>query len=516
MRVRHGGALALSSVILGRSVPGAAPPTRGATSQARVGQAGALALVGLLAIGCGEREPSASGSGGHGTETLVAGNERVPLRGGEVAEGLLEGQPNVLVITIDTLRADHLGAYGYGRATSPRLDELASESVLFEQALAPIATTLPSHTTMFTGVAPHEHGVLANIADGKVYTRRPDLQTLAEFFSERGYRTDAVVAAFPLRPEFGLDAGFDGYQAPEATPLVAKEVTSAALEVMERQALEAGPDLLWVHFFDPHGPYTPPQRVARGFMMDEATRAYLKERRFSERARRPTGQWNELEPGIDAYDGEVAFVDRQIKRLLGKGEELGWVSDDCVIAVLADHGEGLNQHGVPGHGLVWEEQLHVPWMIRAPGVAARRISQPVALADFAPTLLHLFDLPGKEAFLGQVSGVDRFAPTVAHADRRLLAQTSPRQSATDGISYALRAGKWKLHRGDGGEMQLFDLEADPYELKDVSFRWPKVLDRLSSDLDATLERQVGGVRIEEASEATAAELRALGYGGDGR
>ena len=478
--------------------------------------AASVALAGLLLFGCGDGGGARLGGSGEASATPDAGAERVALPGGEVAEGLLADRPNVLLITIDTLRADHLGAYGYGRPTSPRLDELAEESVLFEQASAPIATTLPSHTTMFTGVSPHEHGVLANIADGKVYTRRPDLQTLAEFFSANGYRTDAVVAAFPLRPEFGLDAGFDGYEAPEATSLVAKEVVSAALAVMERQAAAAGPRLLWVHFFDPHGPYTPPQRVARGFMMDEATRAYLKERRFAERAQRPTGQWNELEPGIDAYDGEVAFVDRQIKRLLQKGEELGWLSDDCVIAVLADHGEGLNQHGVPGHGLIWEEQLHVPWMIRAPGVAPRRISDPVALADFAPSLLHLFDLPGKESFLEQVSGVDRFAPTVGHADLRILAQTSPRQSATEGISYAIRAGKWKLHRGERGELRLFDLEADPFELNDVSFRWPEVLDRLTSDLEATLERQVGGVRIESASEATAAELRALGYGGDGR
>ena len=131
--------------------------------------------------------------------------------------------------------------------------------------------------------------MLANIADGKTYRRRPDLQTLAELFSESGYRTDAVVAAFPLRPEFGLDAGFDGYSAPEAKALVAKEVTTAALEVMERQVSLSEPGMLWVHFFDPHGPYTPPLRVARGFMMDDPTRAYLRERRFAERAQRPTG-----------------------------------------------------------------------------------------------------------------------------------------------------------------------------------------------------------------------------------
>jgi arylsulfatase A-like enzyme len=462
-----------------------------------------------ISPGCG---PSPEAPGGVSGD----GSERVALIGGEVPEGLLESRPNLLLITIDTLRADHLGAYGYKRPTSPRLDELASESVLFERAVAPVATTLPSHTTMFTGVAPHEHGVLANIAGGMTFKRRPDLRTLAELFAESGYRTDAVVAAFPLRPEFGLEVGFDSYEAPEAKPLIAKDVTSAALAAMERQVEGGEPSMLWVHYFDPHGPYTPPLRVARGFMMDDATRAYLAERRFSERAQRPTGQWNELEPSIDAYDAEIAFVDRQIKRLLSKGADLGWVNDECVIAVLADHGEGLNQHGEPGHGLVWEEQLHVPWMIRAPRVAARRISEVVTLADFAPTLLHLFDLPGKAAFLGQVSGVDRFAPTEAHADLRILAQTSPRQSAREGIGYALRGGKWKLHRGEDGEQALYDLEADPFELKDVSLRWPEVVARLSEELDATLVRQVRGVETEEASEATTNELRALGYGGDDR
>ncbi|MDA8959603.1 sulfatase-like hydrolase/transferase [Planctomycetota bacterium] len=472
-----------------------------------------VVAIGLVVSGCGGAEPQGVDPGGAAS---LEGAERVPLPGGEVPDGLLRERPNLLVITIDTLRADHLGAYGYMRPTSPRLDELAAESVLFERALAPVATTLPSHTTMFTGVSPHEHGVLANIADGKTYRRRPDLQTLAELFAESGYRTDAVVAAFPLRPEFGLDAGFDGYSAPEAKPLVAKDVTTAALAVMERQVSLSEPGMLWVHFFDPHGPYTPPSRVARGFMMDEPTRAYLKERRFEERAQRPTGQWNDLEKGVDAYDGEVAFVDRQIKRLLSKGAELGWVNDDCVIAVLGDHGEGLNQHGAPGHGQLWEEQLHVPWMIRAPGVAPRRIPGPVTLADFAPTLLHLFDLPGKGALLDQVTGVDRFAPMVAHADLRVVAQTSPRQSAVDGIGYAIRAGKWKLHRGEASEVKLFDLEADPFELEDVSPRWPQVVDRLSADLDAELQRQILEVRTEEASDATAAELRALGYGGDDR
>ena len=452
--------------------------------------------------------------GGEADIGAVPAPERVPLVGGEIPPGVIAGTPNVLVITIDTLRADHLGFQGYPRETSPFLDELAAESIVFERAYAPIATTLPSHTSMFTGVMPHEHGVLANIADGRTYRRRTDLETLPQLFEAAGYVTHAIVSAYPLRAEFGLDAGFDGYDAPDQKQRVANDTTTAALAAIAVQVADERPGFVWVHYFDPHGPYTPPLKFTRRFHADEAFLSGLAARGFVDEARRPTGQWNVLSKGIDAYDAEIAFVDRQIQRLLFRAEEAGWLGADTIVVVVADHGEGLNQHGVPGHGLVWEEQLHVPLLFRVPGVAARRITNPVSIVDLAPTLLHLLDLPGQNEFLEQVTGVDRFAPTARDLDLRILGQTSPRQSVDAGIGYSLRAGRWKLHRDVDGTLALYDLELDPDELTDVSATNLRVTGQLARSLDELLARQKGEVITDEASAAARAQLQSLGYGGD--
>ena len=419
----------------------------------------------------------------------------------------------MLIITIDTLRADHLGFLGYGRPTSPRLDKLAAESVVFEQAYAPIATTLPSHTSMFTGVSPHEHGVLANITDGRTYRRREDLSTLPELFERAGYATRAVVAATPLKPKFGLDAGFGGYNAPERKQRSAAKNTKQALLALEELVASEQPGLLWVHYFDPHGPYNPPFEFEKQFRMDDATRTLLAERQFAARSQRPTGQWNDLEQGIDRYDGEIAFTDSQIRRLLSAAEKSEWL-DGAVIAVLSDHGEGLNQHDAAGHGLVWEEQLHVPMLLRIPGVEARRIPGPASLVDFAPTLLHALDLPGKAEFLRQVTGVNRFRTDLPLDEVRLLGQTSPRQSESGEIGYSLRAGLWKLHRDEEKRTTLFDLSSDPFELVDISAEHPRVVKQLTDELEQMLLIQRREVHTLKASDEIESDLRALGYGGD--
>ncbi len=433
--------------------------------------------------------------------------------GGAVPEGVVPGRPNVLIITIDTLRADHLATYGYPRTTSPFLDELAGGAVVFERAYAPIATTLPSHTTMFTGVYPHEHGVLANIADGRTYQRREDLVTLAQLFERAGYATQAVVAAAPLHPRFGLDAGFDGYRTPDKKQRPANANTLDALAALEELSSSDKPGFLWVHYFDPHGPYNPPRKFEIKYRMDDEMRAYLAERQFADRAQRPTGQWNELEKGVDRYDGEIAYTDHQIKRLFTAAKESDWL-DGAVIAVLADHGEGLNQHGIPGHGQTWEEQLHVPLMLSIPGVAPRRLSWPVSLADFSPTLLHVFDLPGKDEFLKQVSGINRFRTDVVHGESWVLGQSSPRQSDTEGIGYALRFQQWKLVVDETGAASLYELNDDPFELADVASDHPRVVERMRAELESILERQKHEVRTQDASDEVEAEMRALGYGGN--
>ncbi|MEM1448250.1 MAG: sulfatase [Planctomycetota bacterium] len=444
-------------------------------------------------------------------------DDRVALVGGEVPRGVVAGTPNVLIVTIDTLRADHLGFHGYTAGTSPFLDGLAEESVVFDRVYAPVATTLPSHTTMFTGVLPLEHGVLANIADGRTYKRREDLVTLAELFEAAGYSTDAIVSAYPLRAEFGLDTGFERYSSPPRRQRIASATTDAAQAAMADQIERRKPGFLWLHYFDPHGPYNPPSEVLDLFDVMSTERAdELRARGFAERAQRPTGQWNILETGIRAYDAEIRFVDQELARLFESAAASGWMADDTVVLIAADHGEGLNQHGVPGHGLVWEEHLHVPMLLRAKGVAPRRLPGPASLADLAPTLLHVLDLPGTDAFLEQVTGVNRFAPTVSHADLRILAHTSPRLAEGEDLGFSLRAGKWKLHRDAGGEASLYDLDADPDELTDIAAEQPDVVAKLAAELDAQLARARGEVRTEEASDDARSALESLGYGGAGR
>ena len=472
-------------------------------------QAAAALLIAsiVLTVGCGDSATSESPS----PSSTAPSDETAEAPTYSVPEGVAAGQPNVLIITIDTLRADHLGFLGYGRPTSPRLDKLAAESVVFERAYAPIATTLPSHTSMFTGVAPHEHGVLANITDGRTYERREDLSTLPELFEAAGYATRAVVAATPLQPRFGLDAGFGGYSGPKKQQRVADKNTAQAVLALEELVASGQPGLLWVHYFDPHGPYTPPYKFEARFQMDDATRAHLAERKFEERSQRPTGQWNDLEKGIDRYDAEIAFTDAQIRRLLAAAEKSEWL-DGAVIVVMSDHGEGLNQHNVAGHGLVWEEQLHVPMLLRIPGVDPRRIAAPASLVDFAPTLLHVLDLPGKEEFLQQVTGINRFRSDLPHDEMRILGQTSPRQSQSGEIGYSLRTGRWKLHIDDERDTTLFDISKDPFELADVAAEHPRVVDKLTGELEDLLRVQRREVRTLEVSDQVKSDLRSLGYG----
>ncbi len=238
-------------------------------------------------------------------------------------------------------------------------------------------------------------------------------------------------------------------------------------------------------------------------------------RGFTELAERRTGEASRLEESIDLYDEEIAFVDDQIQRLMTGAEESGWL-DDAIVVIAADHGEGLNQHGMPGHGFIWKEQLRVPLIMRVPGETPRRIEYPVSLVDVAPTLLRFIDLPDEEAFLEQMTGQDRLDPDEHQGDQWLLGQASPLQSTDDGIHYTLLAAGWKLNLGPNGDRQLFHLDEDPDELVDQASAREDVADRMQSTLMEWLVRQRRAVDTEEASDAVREELRALGYGGDER
>ena len=264
---------------------------------------------------------------------------------------------NVLLITLDTTRADRLGCYGYARAATPALDALARRGTLFERALAQVPMTLPSHATLLTGRYPREMGIRLNeqAALGR------DHPTLASVFKGQGYRTGAFVAAFVLDSRYGLDRGFEVYDDDVGEGVLmrrANEVTNRALAWLE--GVKKQPFFVWIHYFDPHKPYEPPEAF--------------------------------LGVGADAYDGEIAFVDTEVARLT-KWLEAQHLTDRTLVVVAGDHGESLGEHGEHGHAMfLYETNLHVPLLLAHPrlGKPGARVATVVELADVFRTILDLF------------------------------------------------------------------------------------------------------------------------------
>lgn len=371
-----------------------------------------------------------------------------------------EPLPRLILVTIDTLRADHLGAYGYPRDTSPNLDAFADEAIVFETCLSPLASTLPAHTSLLTGVHPLEHGILANVRrGGQPFVSRISLRSFAEFASERGYRTAAFVSAVPVGSHTGLSRGFELYDEPDGILRSGDHTNDRVLPWLDRFGEE--PFFLWVHYYDPHYPYRPREEFDL-FSDDDHAERYVADRRIPEVSSRPNGQRLETRAILDAYDGEVRFADDQVGRLFESLRQSGlW--DDVAIVVTSDHGEGLGEHDMIGHGYIHREQLQVPLMIRVPGAEPRRVSRPVTLEDVLPTTLHLLGPEGWEGFLNQASGVDALAPGPGRDGVLSRRSIRPRDDVS-GIAFTFTDGRWKyVHEPDQGD-RLFDWSEDPYEL----------------------------------------------------
>lgn len=290
-----------------------------------------------------------------------------------VAEAAPEpAQRTVLLVTLDTTRADRLGAWGHAGARTPHLDALAARGTRYSRAYAPVPLTIPSHSTLFTGLLPPRHGVRDN-GDLRL---PPEALTLAERLQAEGWRTHAAVAAFVTQRHWGFGQGFDGYDDDLGIPSDrlswrgerrAEPVVDDAIA-----ALDAGAEFLWVHLFDAHAPYDPPPPFAAEF------------------AKRP-------------YDGELAYLDQQLGRLLAK------LPEDALVVVAGDHGEGFGEGGEEAHGLLLTEGvLHVPLIVAGPGVPAGVDDRVVGLVDVAPTILGRLDVAYDPAGM---DGQDLFADT---------------------------------------------------------------------------------------------------------
>ena len=276
----------------------------------------------------------------------------------------------VVIITLDTTRADHIGAWGYTPAATPNIDALAARGARFARAYAPVPLTIPSHATLHTGLLPPRHGVRDN-GDQRL---SESAHTLAERLAEAGYRPYAAVAAFVTQAHWGFGQGFVGYYDDLGVPSdslswVVERPASAVIDDA-LAALDAGADMLWVHLFDAHMPYSAPEPYKTAH------------------AGRP-------------YDAELAYIDPQLGRLLPR------LPPDAIIVLAGDHGESLGEGGEPEHGLLLSDATtHVPLILVAPGITPQTIDRPVSLADVAPTLLRLAglavptDLDGEDLLLG--------------------------------------------------------------------------------------------------------------------
>lgn len=393
--------------------------------------------------------------------------------------GQLSGH-SLLLVTLDTTRVDRIGIYGNRDIESPTLDRLAREGVVFSRAVATTPTTLPSHASIFTGLYPPRHGARAN----GVFSVSREHATLAEVLSAEGYATAAVVSSFVLNAKFGLARGFDlyddetGRDAPRERlrdpERPADLTTDRALEWIGSQA--HAPFFLWVHYYDPHGEYQPPAP-------------------FDERYRN------------NRYDGEIAFVDAQLGRLL-RGLEKWEPTGDILIAIVADHGESLGDHGESTHGfLLHEATQRVPLLLHDAGLRGGvHVTERVSQVDLMPTLLSLLGVAIPEG----IDGWDLTRP--AEVDRDIYAETLQGR-----IEYGwapLRAPYRAKHKYIAGPFpELYDLERDPLEQRNLYTSHPTLAKPLAAQIAAWSagDPEIPSARVELDAEEIA-RLEALGYG----
>ena len=398
-----------------------------------------------------------------------------------------EEKLNLLIITIDTLRADHLGIYGHDNIHTPNIDNLGRHGVFFTHAISHVPLTLPSHCSLFTGNLPLKHGVRDN------GYRLPDFNvTLAEFLKQRDYRTAAFVGAFPLDSRFGLNKGFDVYDDSygSTNPVrdlsfverKAEEVNSKAIhwitENMENRFF------IWIHYFDPHAPYEPPPPFNREYAGRE-------------------------------YKGEIAYSDHALGELLEILNRLELI-EKTLIVLTSDHGEGLGEHREKTHGIfIYDSTLRVPLIFSNPKIIpeSKEVEDQVALIDVMPTVLDLMGwnpIPKMEgnSLRSLFSGEKSYPHQLCYIES-VAAMMDRNWAPLQGV----RSEKWKYINAP--EPELYDLQSDPEENDNIFDKKPEIAMKLKEELQDMIAKSPSAPmpRISEykMDEETREKLRSLGY-----
>ncbi|HSF19877.1 MAG TPA: sulfatase-like hydrolase/transferase [Vicinamibacteria bacterium] len=388
-----------------------------------------------------------------------------------------ERPSNLILVSVDTLRADHLSCYGSALVSTPAIDRVAREGIVFENATTVAPTTLPAHASLLTGVTPLQHWVHDNVG----FRLRDDIPTLASTLKDAGFRTGGFVGSFVLDRRFGLGRGFDVYS--EEIPETESGLRERRGEEVLDEALSwigAGdePFFAFVHFFDPHRPYDPPAPFHPGTEDPQAR-----------------------------YRGEVVYVDSLVGQLLAFLDSNG-LSDSTVVAVTADHGESLGEHGEDTHGLfLYQSTLHVPLLLRGPSIPeGKRVRELVRIVDVVPTVLEALSVEAPSGLEGvsflSASGEARIQDVEAYAETFV-----PRLHFGWSELTSLRRGNWKFVLAPRAE--LYDLDSDPEETRNLVESEASVVQEMEDELGRL--KGAEDVRAGPVDERTLGSLRALGY-----
>jgi arylsulfatase A-like enzyme/Tfp pilus assembly protein PilF len=399
-------------------------------------------------------------------------------------------RPNVLLITVDTLRADRLGAYGSKEVATPAMDGLARDSVVFERALSQVPLTLPSHAVILTGTYPFHN----RVQDFSGQTLSPEFRTLAETFKQNGYATGAVVSSFVLDRSWGLGRGFDFYY----DLFSGTSFLEANVALVERRADKSvdhalewlkksrnRPFFFWLHLYDPHSPYSPPEPFLSRY--------------------------------DSAYDGEVAYTDSQVGRLLTWLRQSGRYSNTLVV-LLSDHGESLGEHGENEHGFfIYNSTLHVPLLVKPPagaGVKPGRVASAVETVSVAPTILELAKVRD-QAFQKQFQAPSLLAAAKQQEDERFAYSETFYPFSSFGWSPLRSLHTDRYHYIEAPTPELYELRADAGEKENLAPQLTAIASALKQQIEERVKKYApaaaGASQGSTLSPEAAEKLRQLGY-----
>ncbi|HTM24761.1 MAG TPA: sulfatase [Vicinamibacterales bacterium] len=397
-----------------------------------------------------------------------------------LASARLQPRPsNLVVITLDTTRADRLPAYGFSGVRTPALDRVVREGVVFDRANTVAPLTLPSHVSLFTGRYPPRH----HVRDNADVPLAPGTPTLAEMLHASGFRTAAFVASVVLSAQRGLARGFQTYVDGSRGDQRAPRRRDGRIVVDEASAWidqhGGAPFFVWVHLYDVHGPQSLPLELRRAYG--------------------------------DSYEGGIAYADAQVGRLIDTLERHDLLGSTAII-VAGDHGESLGDHGEREHGVfIYESTIHVPLIVRSPGIRPGRSTDLVSLVDVAPTVLDLLRIPRAAQF-------DGVSLVAALGGRRLPEREIYAESmypAHFGWSPIRMLRDARMKFIEAPRPELYDLAVDPFEQRDLSSDRPRLVDAMRARLAMFAEASSRDQAMLAPSAETVRELAALGYASGG-